>query len=149
MPPGLLWFGHVKWIGFCQKDRKEISKIVFRANFFEISRLFRLVIIMCTLILTSGDTTVFGNIWVVHYNDVMMGAMASQVTSLAIVYSSVCLSADQRKHQSSVSLVSVRTGEFPAQRASNAENVSIWWRHHDASIFTVQCTVCSTHKDGD
>ena len=24
------------------------------------------------------------------------------------------------------------TGEFPAQMASNAENVSIWWRHHDA-----------------
>ena len=23
------------------------------------------------------------------------------------------------------------TSEFPAQRASNAENVSIWWRHHD------------------
>ena len=23
------------------------------------------------------------------------------------------------------------TGEFPAQRASNAENVPIWWRHHD------------------
>ena len=23
------------------------------------------------------------------------------------------------------------TGEFPAQRDSNAENVSIWWRHHD------------------
>ena len=22
------------------------------------------------------------------------------------------------------------TGEFPAQRASNAENVIIWWRHH-------------------
>ena len=22
-------------------------------------------------------------------------------------------------------------GEFPAQRASNAENVSIWWRHYD------------------
>ena len=22
------------------------------------------------------------------------------------------------------------TGEFPAQRASNAENTSIWWRHH-------------------
>ena len=25
------------------------------------------------------------------------------------------------------------TGEFPAQMASNAENVSIWWRHHDKS----------------
>ena len=23
------------------------------------------------------------------------------------------------------------TGEFPAQRASNAENFSTWWRHHD------------------
>ena len=23
------------------------------------------------------------------------------------------------------------TGEFPAQRANNAENVSIWWRHHE------------------
>ena len=25
------------------------------------------------------------------------------------------------------------TGEFPAQMASNAENVSIWWRHHGYS----------------
>ena len=23
------------------------------------------------------------------------------------------------------------TGEFPAQRASDAENIPIWWRHHD------------------
>ena len=22
------------------------------------------------------------------------------------------------------------TGELPAQKASNAENISIWWRHH-------------------
>ena len=26
------------------------------------------------------------------------------------------------------------TGEFPAQMASNAENVSIWWRHHVDTI---------------
>ena len=26
------------------------------------------------------------------------------------------------------------TGEFPPQMASNAENVSIWWRHHDAHL---------------
>ena len=26
------------------------------------------------------------------------------------------------------------TGEFPAQMASNAENVSIWWRHHDIYV---------------
>ena len=28
------------------------------------------------------------------------------------------------------------TGEFPAQMASNAENVSIWWRHHVAKFQT-------------
>ena len=27
------------------------------------------------------------------------------------------------------------TGEFPAQMASNAENVSIWWRHHELKLF--------------
>ena len=26
------------------------------------------------------------------------------------------------------------TGEFPAQRTSNAENVSIWWRHHEVYV---------------
>ena len=25
--------------------------------------------------------------------------------------------------------------EFPAQRASNAENVSIWWRHHEMNSY--------------
>ena len=28
------------------------------------------------------------------------------------------------------------TREFPAQMASNAENVSIWWRHHDLHTLT-------------
>ena len=32
------------------------------------------------------------------------------------------------------------TGDFPAQRASNAENVSNWWRHHAEGIYTVQLT---------
>ena len=31
-----------------------------------------------------------------------------------------------------------RDGEFPAQRASNAENVSIWWRHHEHGFFSLQ-----------
>ena len=72
-----------------------------------------------------------------HYNDVIMSAMASEITSLTIVYSAVYSGADQRKHQSSASLAglcagnSPVTGEFPAQRASNEENVSIWWRNLD------------------
>ena len=39
-----------------------------------------------------------------QYNDVIMGAMASQITNLTIVYSTVYSDADQRKHQSSASL---------------------------------------------
>ena len=42
-----------------------------------------------------------------HYDDVRMGAIASQITSLTIVYSTVYLDADQRKHQSSASLAFV------------------------------------------
>ena len=66
-----------------------------------------------------------------------MGTIASQITSLNIVYSTVYSGTDQRKHQSSASLAFVwgiqrgpGTGEFLAQMASNAENVFIWWRHH-------------------
>ena len=43
-----------------------------------------------------------------HYCDVIMGAIASQITSLAIVYSTIYSDADQRKHQSSASLAFVR-----------------------------------------
>ena len=62
--------------------------------------------------------------------------MAYQIASLTIVYSTVYSGADQIKHHSSASLAFVAgnspgTGEFPTQMASNAENVSIWWRHHD------------------
>ena len=73
-----------------------------------------------------------------HYNDVMMTTIASQITSLTVVCSTVYSDADQRKHQSSASLALcgefTGTGEFPAQRASYAENVSIWWRHHEACL---------------
>ena len=43
-----------------------------------------------------------------HYSDVIMSAMASQITGVSIVYSTVCSSEDQRKHQSPVSLTFVR-----------------------------------------
>ena len=43
----------------------------------------------------------------VHYNDVIMSAMASQITSLSIAYSIVYSCADQRKHQSFASLAFV------------------------------------------
>ena len=42
-----------------------------------------------------------------HYTDVIMTTMASQITSLTVVYSTIYLDADQRKHQSSASLAFV------------------------------------------
>ena len=55
-----------------------------------------------------------------HYDDVIMGMIASQITSLTIVYSTVYSGADQSKHQSSASLAFVW----------GIHNVFIWWRHH-------------------
>ena len=77
-----------------------------------------------------------------HYSDAIMSAMASPITSITIVYciTIVYSGTDQRKHQKLrvTGLCegnSPMTGEFPAQRASNADNVSIWWRHHEIVIW--------------
>ena len=43
-----------------------------------------------------------------HYNDVIMSARVSQITSFTIVFSTVYSGADQRKHQSSASLAFTR-----------------------------------------
>ena len=43
-----------------------------------------------------------------HYNDIIMSMIASQITSLTIVYSTVYSGADQRKHQNSASLAFVQ-----------------------------------------
>ena len=43
----------------------------------------------------------------IHYNDVIMSAMASQIPSLTIIYSTIYSGVDQRKHQSSASLAFV------------------------------------------
>ena len=45
---------------------------------------------------------------IMYYCDVIMGAMASQITSLTIVYSTVHSDANQRRHQSCASLAFVR-----------------------------------------
>ena len=75
-----------------------------------------------------------------HYNDVTMNKIASQITSLTIVYSTVYSGPDQTKHQSSASLAFFAGN---AQMASNAENVSIWWRHH--GFLAVYRQSCSCH----
>ena len=48
-------------------------------------------------------------LFITHYSDVKISKL--RVTGLCVANSLV-------------------TDEFPAQKASNGENVSIWWRHH-------------------
>ena len=51
---------------------------------------------------------VFYEMWIAHYNDIILGVIASQITSLTIVFSTVYSGADRRKHQSSASLAFVQ-----------------------------------------
>ena len=83
-----------------------------------------------------------------HYSDVIMTTMEFQITSLTIVNSTVYSGADQRYN-----IKAPRdwplwgefaiTGEFPAQRASNAENVFTWWRHHGSRDRWLSCCAAS------
>ena len=77
-----------------------------------------------------------------HYGGVIVGAMASQITNLTIFYSIVDSGADQRNTKAPRHWP--LCGEFPGDRwiprtkASNAENVSIWfpWFQKDLSTNT-------------
>ena len=69
-----------------------------------------------------------------HYSDVILSPVASQITSLTVAYSTVYPGRSNKVSKLCATGLcggnSPVTGEFPTQRASNAENVSIWWRHH-------------------
>ena len=65
-----------------------------------------------------------------HYSGVIMASVASQITSLTIVHSTVYSFADQRKHQSSASLAFVREIHqppvFPFDDVIIKKPVRIW-----------------------
>ena len=81
-----------------------------------------------------GESTI--GTWNEHDNDGIWGAMASQITSLTIVYSTVDSGADQRKHQSSASLAFVRwIHRFPVNSPHRGPVTS----------FNVKTPSCVTH----
>ena len=66
-----------------------------------------------------------------------MSTMASQITGILIVYSTICSDAEQRKHRSSASLAFVRTIHWwPVNSPHKGPEMRkmvpfvIWWRHH-------------------
>ena len=58
----------------------------------------------------------------------IMSVMASQITGVSVVYSTVCSGADQRKHQGSASLVFV-WGEFTCD----------WWIPRTNGLYRGKC----------
>ena len=92
-----------------------------------------------------------------HYNDVIMSTMASQITSLTLVYSTVYSDADQRKHHSSTSLAFVRgihrspvnsLHKWPVTRKMFPfEDVIMQWRHMmtlwHGHLFCITAPLCT------
>ena len=67
-----------------------------------------------------------------HYCDVRMDTMASQITSLTIVYSTVHAGADQRNIKAPRHwLLSRSPVNSPHKWPVTRKNVSIWWRDHE------------------
>ena len=62
---------------------------------------------MKSIVFNNNNTYTSTKLWS-HYGDVIMTTIASQITSLTVVYSIVYSGADQRKHQSSASLAFVQ-----------------------------------------
>ena len=66
-----------------------------------------------------------------HNNDVIMNATASQ--PVLRLFTQLFIQSQIKENMKAPRywpLWGEFTGEFPAQKVSNAKNVSIWWRHH-------------------
>ena len=81
-----------------------------------------------------------------NYNDVIMGAIASQIFSLTIVCSTVYSNADQRKHQSSASLafVGISPYKWPATRKMFPFDDVIMYKHDIAYSSMVTSEIIAT-----
>ena len=94
-----------------------------------------------TAFFSWGFTVVHGGFPRSHYYNTIMGVMASLITSITIVYSTLLF----KRRSEKISKLPVAgfgnsqgTSELPAQMASNTENVFIWWRHHEIIIHILQ-----------
>ena len=74
-----------------------------------------------------------------HYGDVIMSAMASKITSLAIGYSTVYSGENERKHQSSASLAFVRGIKCRPVNSPQKEPVTRNMFPFDDVIKSVKC----------
>ena len=154
----LWWAGWYEWIStydvkvwnwpqlFCSRERYHLKKLCIILSFDGTGSFLTIrakMLPIGALVISESYKTEMQNTlwnhWARHNNDVIMSTMASQITSLTIVYSTV-YSRRRSKKKSKLRVTgpcagnSPETGEFTAQMASNAENVSIRWRHHEVAL---------------
>ena len=81
------------------------------------------------------------NVTLSHCCDVIMGVMASEITSLtqSFIQAQIKENIKAPRHWPFAGNSPVAV-EFPTQMASNAENVSIWWRHHACRLAAITGT---------
>ena len=93
-------------IWFTKRNKMFCKSNIFKNKFSD--HFWESIIFIKTGSRVMGYSSCHGNWLCLHYNDIIMGTIASQITSITIVYSTVYSDADQRKHQSSASLAFVR-----------------------------------------
>ena len=148
-----LWYDYYNFSGLlgCFKNKKNKVITLFRCVYKNaVSSIYHWmmenspVLLVSTMMALPPPPT--------HYSDVIMSTMVSQITSVFFACTTICSHTDERKHQSSTSLAFVRgihwslmnSPQFPTQRASNADNVSIWWHHHAPPPF--ESDICCITK---
>ena len=112
---------------------------IFNAKYIQLLNAVKRVLSYISFeVLMSHEGTMCG--WFIdilhcHCSDVIMSAIASPMPASRLFTQPFIQGADKKK-TSKLRVTglcegnSPVTGELPAQGASNAENVSIWWRHH-------------------
>ena len=112
-------------------DNKRYQQIVLRQSKLKCNVKADWHILRCT--------NCVGTIGLIHYNDIIMSRMASQITGVWIVYSTICSGLDKRKHRSSESQAFVRvTHRWPVNIPHKGtvtrktfpfdDAIMYWWR---------------------
>ena len=106
-PLDVLTVWSTTYIGRGSIDLSNVHQLLTSSNFFQFVFLFYFVHVQ-TGVHTAGTNqpqTMIHAFQLNHYSDVIKSAMASLITGVSIVYSTVCSGADQRKYERLDSLV--------------------------------------------
>ena len=129
----LLWkAASINWLNHCVVPAREIRLICLLSlngvtQFLDKDCLYNKTTLTCMRLCVIKSIHPYpGN----NANDIIMSMMASQTTSISIVYSTICWDADQRKHQNSALLAFFFRGLHWWLVNSTHKELVIWKSFH-------------------